>query len=87
MVLVDKDRLSQIKESVEHGTATPEMVRFYHEQLKAYDTDLKEVLKALKDAKEIAKDFDYPVEVITALENAKSCSEINRIMKDAKRYI
>lgn len=87
MMLVNRDRLNQLKESVKRGTASAEAVAFYNEQLKAYDTDATEVAKARKEALSIAEDFYYPQNVKDAIEQAESCSEINRIMKDAKKYI
>lgn len=87
MTLVNKDRLNQLKGSVERGTATAEAVTFYNEQLHLYDVDVTEVAKACKEALSIAKDFFYPQSVKDAIAEAKSCSAINRIMKDAKKYI
>ena len=87
MMLVNKDRLNQLKDSVERGTASTEAVAFYNEQLKAYDVDATEVANARKEALAIAEDFYYPQSVKDAIEQAESCSAINRIMKDAKKYI
>ncbi len=87
MMLVNRDRLNQLKESVERGKASTEAVAFYNEQLKLYDVDATEVANARKEALAIAEDFYYPQSVKDAIEQAESCSAINRIMKDAKKYI
>ena len=87
MMLVSKDRLNQLKESVERGTASTEAVAFYNEQLYLYDVDATEVANARKEALAIAEDFYYPQSVKNAIKEAESCSAINRIMKNAKKFI
>lgn len=86
-MILSEDTYSKLKKSVERGTATPEAVRFYNEEKKRRDTDKSKVQDASKDALKVAEDFYYPQSVKDAINSCDSVEGINRIMKNAKKYI
>lgn len=86
-MLLSEDTYSKLKKSVERGTATAEAVRFYVNETKRRDTDKSKVQDARKEALKIAEDFWYPQSVKDAIISCDSVEGINRIMKNAKKFI
>ena len=86
-MLLSEDTYAKLKKSVERGTATPEAVKFYSDEKKRRDTDKSKVQDARKDALKVAEDFYYPQSVKDAINSCDSVEGINRIMKNAKKYI
>lgn len=86
-MLLSEDTYSKLKKSVERGTASAEAVHFYADENKRRDTDKSKVQDARKEALKIAEDFWYPQSVKDAINSCNSVEGINRIMKNAKKYI
>ena len=86
-MLLSEDKYSQLKESVESGKATPEILNLYVSETKKRDSDPAKVQTARKDALKVAEDFYYPQSVIDELNTCNSVEGINRIMKNAKKFI
>ena len=86
-MLLSEDTYSKLKKSVERGTASAEAVHFYADESKRRDTDKSKVQDARKEALKIAEDFWYPQNVKDAINSCNSVEGINRIMKNAKKYI
>ena len=86
-MLLSEDRYSQLKKSVENCTATPEAVKFFVNETKKRDTDESKVGSARREALKVAEDFYYPQSVKDAILTCNSVEGINRIMKNAKKYI
>jgi hypothetical protein len=86
-MLLSEDTYSKLKKSVERGTASAEAVRFYADEAKRRDTDKSKVQDARKDALKVAEDFYYPQSVKDAISSCNSVEGINRIMKNAKKFI
>lgn len=82
------DTYKKLKNIVQvKGTATPELLRAYVDETKARDSRKDLVAKAHKEALQVAKDFEYPSDVVNAINECNSVEGINRIMKNAKAYI
>ena len=86
-MILSEDTYSKLKKSVERGTVTPEAVKFYSDEKKRRDTDKSKVQDARKDALKVAEDCYYPQSVKDAIISCDSVEGINRIMKNAKKFI
>ena len=84
--MTDKEFM-ELKKVVENLEATDEQIKQYTKENERRDKDKSAVNKARKEALEIANDFYYPQSVKDDLNSATGVLEINRIMKNAKKYI
>ena len=84
MQAITDSNFSRLKDKVMDGTATAEGVRLYNEELKRRDTDKERVANARRKAIQIAKDFYYGADVITAIRECNSVLGINRILIGAR---
>lgn len=84
--LTDK-QYNQLRKRVYDSLASASDLKLYAYETECRDKNEKYVKKARKEALEVCKDFFYPQNVVEAIKACDSVLSINRIMKDAKKYI